>query len=66
MVDWTWVLGIIEAVAVLFFTAVSKSPSLSSNLALWMGLIQRVALVPFMLWLFGFGIEVALKSQANS
>jgi hypothetical protein len=63
MVGWTWALGVIEAVAVVFFTAVSKSPALSASLAEWMGLIQRLALVPFMLWLFDFGVEVALRSR---
>ena len=52
--SWTLVLGIIEAVGIVFFSVVSTSPELLNTFADWIGLVQRAALVPFMLWLFLF------------
>ena len=60
---WTLVLGTIEAVAVFFFTIVSKSPVLAPAFENWLGLIQRVALVPFMLWLFVFALALLRRSE---
>lgn len=61
----TLFLGIIEAVAVLFFTAASKSPSAQISFAGWMGLIQRTALVPFMVWIFLFALGLLKRSQQD-
>jgi hypothetical protein len=55
---WTLALGVIEAVADLIFIIVSKAPELTAALGAWMGLIQRTALVPFMAWVFIFGLEL--------
>jgi hypothetical protein len=60
---WTLVLGTIEAVAVFIFTIVSKSPVLADAFENWLGLIQRVALVPFMLWLIVFALELLKRSE---
>jgi len=60
---WTLVLGTIEVVGVLVFTIVSKSPVLAPAFENWLGLIQRVALVPFMLWLFVFALELLKRSE---
>jgi hypothetical protein len=49
-------LGIGEAAADLFFIVISKTPQLQVTFAGWMGLIQRAALVPFMVWVFVFGL----------
>ncbi len=61
---WTLVLGIIEAVGVLFFTIVSKIPETPNVFTSWLGLIQRTALVPFMIWLFIFAFKM-LPSTRN-
>jgi hypothetical protein len=53
---WTLGLGIVEAAADLFFIVVSKTPQLLITFAGWLGLIQRAALVPFMVWVFVFGL----------
>ncbi|HEX9028756.1 MAG TPA: DUF998 domain-containing protein [Anaerolineales bacterium] len=53
---WTLILGIIEAAAVLVFTITNKSPDLQTAVAGWNGLIQRTALIPFMVWLFIFAL----------
>jgi hypothetical protein len=60
---WTLVLGIVEATAVIIFTIVSKSPDLLHTFAAWIGLIQRTALVPFMLWLFIFAQHLYKQSK---
>jgi hypothetical protein len=58
---WTLVLGIIEAAGVIVFTAVSKMPAGQNPYTGLLGLFQRVALIPFMLWLCGFAIVVLRK-----
>ncbi len=58
---WTLILGIIEAVTDLFFIIISKAPQLLDTFAGWMGLIQRAALVPFMVWVFVFGLGLLRK-----
>ena len=62
---WTLVLGIVEVTAVVVFTIVSKSPQLLATFSDWIGLIQRAALVPFMVWVFLFGLNL-LRQQADA
>ena len=57
-------LGIVKATAVVVFTVVSKSPSLLETFSDWIGLIQRVALVPFMVWVLLFGFNL-LRQRAD-
>ena len=52
----TLVLGVIEAATDLFFIITSKVPQILNAFTGWMGLIQRAALVPFMIWVFVFGL----------
>ncbi|MEZ4673188.1 MAG: DUF998 domain-containing protein [Caldilineaceae bacterium] len=59
---WTCLLFLVEALGVIVFTYVSKLP-VEKNLYLgWLGLLQRVALIPFMVWLCLFGVA-QLKRQ---
>jgi hypothetical protein len=62
---WTLGLGIIEAIDVLIFTVVSKSPTMSAADAPLMGLIQRAALIPFMIWLFLFAWRLLQRNRAE-
>ncbi len=55
---WTLILGIFDAVAVLFFTLSSKLPSLQILFNDWIGLIQRAALIPYMIWVFIFALGI--------
>jgi hypothetical membrane protein len=55
---WTFILGIFDAMAVLFFTFASKLPSLQILFNDWIGLIQRVALIPYMIWVFIFALGI--------
>jgi hypothetical protein len=51
---WTLALGTISAAAVVLLSVATKRPDLQDTFAAWLGLIQRTAIVPFMLWLFIF------------
>jgi hypothetical protein len=60
---WTILLGIIEVLGVIVFTYVSKIPLVTNPFLDLLGLFQRIALIPFMLWLFLFGIEQLNKQK---
>jgi hypothetical protein len=62
---WTLVLGTIEAVAVVLFTVVSKSPGVQDHFINWLGLIQRTAIVPFLFWVFLFGLNMLRRSEQD-
>ena len=55
---WTLVLGIISAAGSLLLTLFTKFPALQNGMIDWLGLIQRTSIVPFMLWVFIFAIEL--------
>ena len=55
---WTLVLGNIIAAAVILLTLTSKVPALQAAFADWLGLIQRMIIIPFMLWLFLFAYRL--------
>ncbi len=48
---WTLALGSIIASAVILLTLSSKLPAVESVFKDWLGLIQRMIIIPFMLWL---------------
>jgi hypothetical protein len=60
---WTLLLGIIEVLGVIVFTYVSKIPIETNPFLEYLGLFQRIALIPFMLWLFLFGFEQLIKQK---
>jgi hypothetical protein len=60
---WTLVLAIIEALGVIVFTYVSKIPVEQNAYINSLGLFQRIALIPFMVWLCIFAIEVLRKQE---
>jgi hypothetical membrane protein len=53
---WTLALGIINAAAVVLLTVATKIPDTQNIFKEWLGLIQRTAIVPFMIWLFIFAL----------
>lgn len=59
---WTLAIGIFDAAAVLVFTIISKAPTLLTGFSDWIGLIQRTALVPFMIWVFIFALRLRKRS----
>jgi hypothetical protein len=60
---WTLILGIIEALGVIVFTYVSKIPIEQNAYINYFGLFQRIALIPFMVWIFLFGIEMLRRQK---
>jgi hypothetical protein len=53
---WSLVLGIIVSAGVFLMIVAIKIPTTAVFFVNWIGLIQRIALVPWMLWLFVFGL----------
>jgi hypothetical protein len=62
---WTLALGIISALGVILLTAATKSPATQNSFNPWLGLIQRVAIVPFMIWIFSFALGLLRRSKLN-
>lgn len=60
---WTLVLGVIAAVGLVLFTLSSKVPSFQDMFSTWFGLIQRIALIPFMIWVFIFALGLYRRNQ---
>ena len=61
---WTLALGTICALAVIALTFTTKLPALQPVFSDWFGLIQRAAIVPFMIWLFIFALALRGSSRA--
>lgn len=53
---WSLILGTISAAAGVLLIAVFNVPSVQSALGNWLGLVQRAAIVPFMIWLVIFAL----------
>jgi polyferredoxin len=53
---WTLVLGIIISFGVFMMIVSIKIPTTAVYFTNWNGLIQRIALVPWMIWLFVFAL----------
>jgi Protein of unknown function (DUF998) len=53
---WTLALGAIIVAAVVLLTVATKLPDSQNVFNEWLGLIQRTAIVPFMIWLFTFAL----------
>jgi hypothetical protein len=60
---WTLGLGIIISIALLLLTITSKLPDLLILSKPWQGLIQRFIIVPFMLWVFLFGLGLLRRTR---
>ena len=63
---WTLVLGIVVAAAVIMLSVVSKQASLIATFQDWFGLIQRFIIIPFMLWIFLFGVWLYRRSYGTN
>lgn len=62
---WTLLLGTISAVGVILLTISTKLPNIANIFKDWLGLIQRTAIVPFMVWLFIFALELNRRNKQN-
>jgi len=59
---WTFVLGTIIAIASSLMIVSMNLPNAQKVLNEWLGLIQRFSIVPYMLWLFIFGLGLRRQS----
>lgn len=60
---WTLILGSISAAGMILLTIATKIPGLQVGFNDWQGLIQRTAIVPFMVWIFVFAIGLLKKNE---
>ena len=62
---WTLVMGIICAAAVVLMTIAIKIPGTQNVFKDWIGLIQRAAIIPFMIWLFIFAVGLLRRLKQS-
>ena len=62
---WTLGLGIISAFGVILLTIATKTPDIQNIFNNWLGLIQRTAIVPFIVWVFIFALGLLKRSKTN-
>jgi hypothetical protein len=66
--DWRWfwtgtlIAGSVIALPVILLSVVTKTPVLIDTFVPWDGLIQRAAIVPFMVWVFVFALGLRMKA----
>lgn len=63
--SWTLVLGTMSAMGVLLLTFATKLPDTQNIFTNWLGLIQRTAIVPFMIWLFIFALGLLKRIKTS-
>lgn len=59
----TLALGTISAAGVILLSVATKLPNTQNVFNEWLGLIQRTAIVPFMIWLFIFALGLLKQSK---
>jgi hypothetical protein len=62
----TLALGTLIAAAVILLTVATKLPDPRHLFTAWLGLIQRAAIVPFMIWLFIFARGMLRRRETDS
>jgi len=60
---WTLTFGTIIAIASILLIAAMNLPDTQKALNEWLGLIQRTAIVPFLIWLFIFALGLLRRSK---
>jgi hypothetical protein len=60
---WTLILGIIISFGVFMMIVSIKIPTTAVYFTNWNGLIQRIALVPWMIWLFVFAVGMLKRMR---
>lgn len=61
--SWTLVLGVLCAAGSILLTLFTKSPDLLNLFKDWVGLVQRTAIVPFMMWVFLFALAFQQRTR---
>ena len=59
----TLIAGIITTVALIIFTASAKQPIQPNVFTPWNGLIQRMVIVPYLIWIFTFAFALRNKGR---
>ena len=62
---WTLALGTVIVAAVVVLTIATKLPDTQNIFTNWLGLIQRTAIVPFMIWLFAIALGLLRRSKKD-
>jgi hypothetical protein len=60
---WTLTAGIITTVAVVLLSASTKQPIQPNAFTPWNGLIQRMVIVPYLIWIFTFAFALRNKKS---
>ena len=60
---WTLTAGIITTAAVVLLSAATKTTVIPSALTPWNGLIQRLVIIPYLIWIFTFAFT--LRTQGD-
>lgn len=60
---WTLMVGIVVTLAIILLTIATKIPAFEGAFANWAGLIQRVALIGYLFWVFTFALENYMQTQ---
>lgn len=55
---WTLIAGIITAIAVVLLSAATKTAVIPNVFTPWNGLIQRMVIVPYLIWIFTFAVRL--------
>jgi len=62
---WTLTLGTVSAIGVILLTIATKFPQNQAIFSAWIGLIQRILIIPFMVWVFVFALKMLLNIKAS-
>ena len=63
---WSLMLGILSSIGLISFTAITKSIYLNELFYNWQGLFQRSVILPYLFWLFLFGLTYAKQKNQQS
>ena len=55
---WTLAVGIITLAAVVLLSAATKTQDIPNALTPWSGLIQRMVIIPYLIWIFTFAFTL--------
>lgn len=59
---WTLIAGIITTVAVVLLSAATKTTVIPNAFTPWNGLIQRMVIIPYLMWIFTFAFTLRKRA----
>jgi len=62
---WTLAVGIITTVAVILLSVATKMPVIPNAFTPWNGLIQRMVIIPYLIWIFTFAFTLRKQSATK-